>query len=287
MCAVRKAICLGLLMACGALVVSCSTGLTVPITINVTTPALSAAGDSAPEGQIIGYVYTPDPDSEDPAVGTSPRVTQTPIPPSGYRVPVVSVLVAPQGSASSGVRLDQNGFFVFRGQPINSPPAAVRVSFTGGGFSDFVTDVPVVSADMEGWDVRQIDLQTNTQYANNSGDIRSMKSVILNAQVTASETALISLYVSGRGDLTRDQLADHPDAYPLMEVALSAGETRRMLDVRPLRSDKLLELSNPRTGNEMFWLYLYSEEPQNPGSGAAASISSLEIVLEALVGAPL
>lgn len=275
-------------MASAALLAaSCSTGLTVPITIKIPGPSLSAPGASAPEGQIMGYVYTPAPNAGDSGAGISPRVTQTPVPPSGYEVPRVAVLVAPQGSASSGVRLDQNGYFVFRGQPVNSPPASIRVSFPGGGFSDFVTDVPVVFAEMEGWDVRQVDLRTTSQYANNSGDIRSMKSVVINAQAYAGETALIRLYVSGRGDLGRDQLADHPEAYPLIELGLSAGETRRLLDVKPIRADKLLELSNPRTGNEMFWLYLHSEEPQNPGAGAAATLSSLEIVLEALVGAPL
>jgi hypothetical protein len=266
--------------------VSCSTGLTVPITINVSAPNLGAAADSAPDGRIQGYVYTPDPDSDQTGVGTSPRVTQTPIPPAGFRVPVVSVLVAPQAS-TTGVRLDQNGFFVFRGQAVNAPPAPVRVDFAGGGFSDFVTEVPIVTVDMEGWDVRQVDLQSNAQYSNNAQDIRAMQSVTMNLRVTAAETALIEMYVSGRGDLEREDLGVHPEAYQLIETNLSAGETRPLLDVKPLRSDKLLELANPGSGNEMLWLYLLSEEPQNPAEGAAANINSIELVFKALVGAPL
>jgi len=270
---------------CTALV-SCNIALVdITITVGLTADMNTPAGQSI-SGTVQGYVYTPtDTGGSDGAPGP-PGVFPSPIPPAGYGIPTTSVLVSLQ-SGGTTKRPDANGFFMFPGFAVDLTPVQVRVEFPSGAYTDVVTGVPITPVDFQGFAWIQVDLQDNEQYRNNARDIRSLSSVTINMGLSSSQGGLARVFVSGRGDLTRDTVQTDESAFLIFESTLQAGQTRRLQDVRPLNEARLLTLATPSLGNEMFFVYLVAEEPLHPENGVAVSLTGCEMHFNARVSAPL
>ncbi len=268
--------------ACGV-----SSPITVDVTITQSVGALSASPDTSLIGYVQGYVFTPTGASASTRQSSGPVVSQSPEPEEGYAVPTTSVVVSIPGVDGATTRPDINGFFAFAGYPVDAPPVQVLVEFPGGGFQDFLADVPIVPREFGGMDVAMVDLDDNTTYTNNAQDIRSIASCKLNFDVSASQAARVRLFVSGRGDLTRAEVLESEEAHPLVEYDLQTGQSRELTNIAPLNGDQLCRLATPADGNHMFFLYLITEDKTDTSLGASAAITSLEMIFRARVSAPL
>jgi hypothetical protein len=185
------------------------------------------------------------------------------------------------------IRPDRNGFFLFGVAAPDLPPVPIRADFPAGGFASLLVDVPVTPVNYEGWAVQQLDLTTNDQYRNNAGSLTGVSGIVMNFDVTSSTGGRGRLFASSRWDLDRTTLVSSQDAFVLTDYTLNAGQSRQMRDVRPQNADRLAELMDPGSGNEMLFLYLLGEQPADPVHAGAMSVTGLGFVLSAKIRAPL
>jgi len=273
-------------LALCAVLVSCNVALVdITVTVGPLSDMNTPAGQSV-TGTVQGYVYTPTGAGGGDGAPAPPGVFATPIPPAGYGIPTTSVLVGLQGGGTDK-RPDANGFFMFTGFAADLTPVQVRVEFPSGAFTDLVTSVPITPMDFQGFAVLQVDLQDTEQYRNNARDIRSIGGMTVNMNLSASQSALARVFVSGRGDLTRDTVQTDETAFIVFESTLTAGQTRMLQDLRPLNEARLLALATPGLGNAMFFVYLVAEEPLHPENGVAVSMTGCTMFFKARVSAPL
>jgi hypothetical protein len=265
------------LLSCGS-----HSPLTVEITIPVTSSDLATGTDTTPTGFVQGYVFTPTTSG-----GGAPLISQSPKPLAGYEVTSSSVVVSIPSVSGTTTRLDQGGFFAFRGFSGSAPPVNVMVEFPGGGYPSFTSEVPVVPRDVSGFAYQQIDLDQNTQYRNNARDIRGMSGCRMNFTINASAAGRFRLYAAARGDLATDDLLIGEDAYLLLDWDMLAGESRSISDQRPFDEQGLLDLATPSEGNRMFHLYLVTQTKTTPAEAIGGSITGLTLVFRARVSAPL
>jgi hypothetical protein len=109
----------------------------------------------------------------------------------------------------------------------------------------------------------------------------------MNFDITSSTGGRGRIFASSRWDLNRTTVLSSEDAFVLTDYTLTAGQTRQMRDVRPENADRLAELINPGSGNQMLFLYLVAEETTDPTKAAAVSVTGMGLVLSAKIRAPL
>jgi hypothetical protein len=244
-----RRVALGLVLLAGCVVIlSCGvhSPLTVEITIPITASDLSTSADHTPVGFVQGYVFTPS--GEGGSGSLAPVISQSPKPVAGSEVTGASVVVSIPGVSSASTRLDQGGYFGFRGYATDSAPITVLTEFPGGGYPDFTSDVPIVPRDLAGLALQQVDLDETTQYQNNASDIRSMSGCRMNFTITAWQAGRFRLFASARGDRTQEDLVSGEDAHTLLDWDMLAGESRTITDQTPYDEGGLLPSRRRATG---------------------------------------